>query len=105
MKRIFIVFILVFACGCASEKSKEETKKRNAPAVQVTRSDRQDGSTLMIIFSNHNWDGRQYGEFSVTFTNPEDLERYKKEIQFMLLRIEEAERQMSVVEPQTEKSE
>lgn len=95
----FILMTLLACTGCPPPPSPVPKAK-----IEVERLDSAEGTRVVVRFLHFNQ--HQNGTFSVQLNNPEEVNVFQEQVQFLLTRLQEAERQMNIHEqplPQPQK--
>jgi hypothetical protein len=98
---IFVLAIPIsLLVGCSKHRSPEPKPPPLKPTIKVEKIEGTESIGLKIrFFYLHKY----YDDVWVDLNSLEDLRDYKREVEFLLNRIEEAERRMEIHEPQTVK--
>jgi hypothetical protein len=95
---IFVTSLAVcLFCGCRTS-----TKKPAPPEITVECLESADASTRVVV-RYLNCDFGNGNPPNLVLTTPDQLAAYKKQVEFLLNRLEEAEKRMKVHEPKVEK--
>ena len=89
-------FCLIGAEGCNQEPPLPP------PEIQVERTDSLENTGVTVYFNNHMM---QNNRIFVVLPTTEDIAQYRRQVEFLLLRLEEAENRMNVHEDQSPKPE
>lgn len=87
----FLLVLLVLGCDTISPPP---------PAIEVEINDNTDVTTVTVVYKYHH--GRDYP--AASFETPEEVEAYKKQVEFLLKRLDEAQVRMNVHEPEIERT-
>jgi hypothetical protein len=101
MRRILcLLFATIFAAsvGCHPEQAPPPPPQ---PEIRVERAETADGVSLTIKYKNHPYGQNEHPK--TVIDTPEKLTNYKRQVQFLLSQLEEAEKRMSVHEQGGEK--
>lgn len=79
---------VVFSTGCGAQKGS------GPPTITINEEDSSDWTTVTITYNNHQRD--QHGPSYIILETPEELQAYKKEVEFLLDRLDETERRMNI---------
>lgn len=92
-------FFILFLCvvGCVEDGAKPEPI---FPEIVVEINDTVKSTEVCIYFRNHGMNNGGVGYAKIN--NIEELKKYKKQVEFLLNRLDEAENKMSIHEPETE---
>ena len=90
-KIIATLLLAMVITGC-------EQKSSLPPTITVNEEDSSDWTTVTIFFNNHYRDNQ--GPTYMVLRNPQELQDYKEQVEFLLKRLEETERRMNVHEPE-----
>jgi hypothetical protein len=94
MKFIYL-FYCFFLIGCENMPNPVQSKQEKVPSIIVEILDSTEESKIHIIWKNHNlisdWNGDQT---CVLLDNMEKLQNYRKQVEFLLYSLEEAEAKM-----------
>jgi len=82
--RWILIFFVVVCAGCEQKKS--------PPTIEVQSHDTVEWSGLTIHYANND----MVGDVTVTLQTPEEVLAYKKQVEFLLEQLEDAERKMQV---------
>lgn len=92
-KVIGMLVVLLAFCGC-------ERKVSPPPHISVNELDSDSYTSITITYNYHYRD--QNGPTYVVLDTPEAIAAYKKQVEWLLGRLDEAERRMNIHEPETE---
>lgn len=74
------------------------------PTIKIEQSETNTENSLSVYYLNHeqviNWQNNRVGNPYVNLTNIEEVLAYKKEVEFLIKALDEAERKMTVHEDQ-----
>lgn len=87
MKKLWLIAFLLI-CGC-------ENGINPPPKIEVEINDNTDHTTVTVHYRHHSGGSNPYEELKT----PEELAEYKKQVDFLLDRLDEAENRMKVHEP------
>lgn len=90
MKRTLLLaaMSLMTMCGCGPSQPAPPPPK---PEIHIEKQMSPTFATLVVRYKNHN---RTDSGTTATFDNLESLREYKKQVEFLLAQIEEAEKRM-----------
>lgn len=91
MKWILAFTILCFV-GCNSSPP-------IPPKIEVTGHDTTEFSGITVQYKHHHR-GQNNGPAYIELNSPEEIESYKKQVQFLLNQLEDAQRKMNTHEPE-----
>jgi len=104
MRKGFLLLVFLGMLGCESSPPTPPPPPPK-PTIRVERQEDVNGVVLIIWYDdhhrdhlgNHNYTG-PYARFCVS--NKEELQEYKRQLEFLLSQIEEVEKRMTVHEPE-----
>lgn len=102
MRVILCLFITMLMMGCVEDSNRPAPPP---PSISVQRTESPDGVVLKITFEHHIRDHHGSNRWSEPYTsfnqhNLEQLAIYKKQLEFVLVEIDEFEKRAKIHEPQ-----
>ena len=94
MRRILFVAALLTMVGCNQPKPKPPP----APSISVEEIDTTEYTGVTVYYKYHS--RPQNSAPYVTLNSPEEIQEYRKQVEFLLKRLDEAEGRMNVHEPE-----
>jgi hypothetical protein len=95
-KMRYLLLSLLVVAGCA-QKVQPPPPPPPMPSIEVEEHETNGGVMIRVIYLNHN----SYNNVAnVSLEKLDSLRNYKKEVEFLLKRIEETEQKMSIHEDQ-----
>jgi len=93
MKKLILIAACLAVAGCKQEPAPPPPK----PSIEVEMTDNTEWTGMTVYFRHHTV-GQQTGPY-VTLNTPQDIQDYKKQVEFLLKRLDEAETKMNIHEP------
>ncbi len=99
----FSVLCLVVSAGLILSVSGCDPKPVKPPKIEVEGHDTADWSGITVkYYYHHATDSRGEPPYVNLYT-PEEVAQYKKQVEFLLKQLEDAERKMNIHEPEPQK--
>ena len=91
MRWLFVFVVLLVGCSDGLNPP---------PKIEVEVNDNTENTTVTVFYQHHDSNNRGCSE---TLKTPEELKAYREQVEFLLNRLDEAEKRMKVHEPENEK--
>lgn len=100
---VFLTTVSVIAMlgGCGDPPSRPTPPPPSMPTIKVEQQETNQNTTLVVIYLNHERDSYGNGRYSepyVKINKLDNLRAYKKEVEFLLSRIDDTEKKMLIHE-------
>ena len=94
----YLVMFSALISGCQSKNSKKYVKPQ--PKIRIDRSETNSYNSVRVSFENHEWDRGEgwIGNPHADLNNLKEVQAYKKEVEFLLKELEQAEQKMEIHE-------